>query len=153
MIKFYKESNGLFVLGSGDYSYVSPGQFYSKDDGIYLTIYNAQTDKKEFDSPYSEYVKKNGTPYSSLAELIEAIYEVFLSSGSGSGFGVFEIIGANGILTDWALPEDANIDKAIIGLNPMQVEVIALLVGGVKTVRFATAPASGDLPNIIYNKI
>lgn len=74
------------------------------------------------------------------------------SIGSGSGFGVFEITGANDSQTDWTLPDDANMNMAFVALNPMQVEVTALVIDGVKTIRFAIAPSTGDVPNVIYNK-
>lgn len=88
-----------------------------------------------------------------LKKIKEAIDNLGSIGGSGSGFGVFAIVGANDVETDWQLPDDANMDMAFIGLNPMQVEVTALTLSGVKTIRFTIAPATGDFPNIIYNKI
>lgn len=88
-----------------------------------------------------------------LKKLITAVENISSVGGSGSGFGVFEITGANDVLTDWQLPDDANMDMAVVGLNPMQVEVTALTLSGIKTIRFTIAPATGDFPNVIYNKI
>jgi len=87
-----------------------------------------------------------------LKKIKEAIDSLGTLS-SGHGFGIFEVIGANDILTDWQLPDDANMDMAFVGLNPMQVDVTALTLSGVKTIRFVVAPATGDFPNVIYNKI
>jgi len=86
-----------------------------------------------------------------LKKIKEAIDS--LGSVSSPGFGIFLVTGANDVETDWQLPDDANMDKAFVALNPMQVEVTALTLSGVKTIRFTIAPATGDFPNVIYNKI
>ncbi len=87
MIKFYKNTEGMFVLGPGEHSYVYPGQFYSIDNGDYLAIYNAQTGIKEYDSPYFEYEDGDGVPYQSMEDLISSIYQVFLPPSSSDQFG------------------------------------------------------------------
>ena len=88
MINFYKNSTTeVYVLGEETTGFSNPGQFYSSTHGDHLAIYNASTGEKRFDSPYTEYLKENGSPYLSLAELVSdtaLFFKPTVSTGGGS---------------------------------------------------------------------
>jgi hypothetical protein len=75
---------------------------------------------------------------------------------SGKGFGRFSLTGVDA-QADYPVPAeyiaDVDMDKAIIALNPIEVEAILIMVEEVPTIRFTTPPATGDYPTIIYNKL
>lgn len=93
MIKFYKKAaDGIFVLGDVEYNFVYTGQFYYLDRNPYLAIFRSSDNEKLFDSPYTEYEKENGDPYSSFADLETLCEDFFFNSG-----GVDQVKAVDGV--------------------------------------------------------
>lgn len=87
-IKFYKEGNN-YVLGDHQFDYKPIGA-YKADvhlvGGVaWLALYT-QTDFKEFDSPYFEYVDSTDTPYTSISALMAVVHDMF-AGGTSSPSG------------------------------------------------------------------
>lgn len=96
-----------------------------------------------------------GTAYANRAAFETATKDFFFnvaqSGGTVSaGFSTVRLTGDGG--TDYDAPSDLNVSGSLFALNPDDAEVSSLMVGEVKTIRFAIAPIVGDFPLVVYTK-
>ena len=87
-----------------------------------------------------------------LLKLQRKIFFNVAQSGStvSAGFSTVRLTGDGGV--DYDAPSDLDVSGALFALNPDDAEVSALMVGEVKTIRFAIAPIVGDFPLVVYTK-
>ena len=95
-----------------------------------------------------------GTPYASKAAFESANANFFFkvgtsgSGGSNAGFGVVEFTGDNNTV-DFTMPSNCDITGDFYVSEIYDVTL--LMVGAVKTARFAVAPTSEQFPRITYS--
>lgn len=100
--------------------------------------------------------KENNSIYANTGEIILALQDYLLiSSGVNPDVGTskdgwIRLIG-NGE-TNYAAPEDLDVDGFIAAWNPMDVEVLASNIEGVDTIVFTIAPEVDEFPLVRYTK-
>lgn len=159
LINFYQQDN---IWTVGDKVGLSAGQYFKKTDASgkisvcheLNAIFGHDNGIVAVGLP-TEFCDASGDAYTDLAAFKTATDDFFFnvaqSGGTiSAGFSTVRITGDGG--TDYDAPSDLDISGALFALNPDDAEVSALMVGEVKTIRFAVAPIIGDFPLVIYTK-
>lgn len=150
---FIREADGAKIFGDTDASLNTGGyRIEPSNDRARVTVYDRlnRDSVEALDLPISDFLKENGEPYETFAELDSAFAAFFFNVASGSGFEVARLTGNGG--TDYAAPSNLKVGSPIFALNPADAEVTSLLVSDITTIRFSIAPEVGDYPLVIYTK-
>lgn len=164
---FIRKSDGAPVYGDTKFHVKQPGQYAPdpSDDLSRLTIIDRMNRNEIVDlsKPISYFLKEDGSPYANYAELDAAMAGFFfrVANNTGAPWKKFAVVGADGIetgqdplvitgTTDFTLPSDCDVTKAMIVLNPFEVSYTLVIVEGVDKIRFTQAPRVGDTPSIYY---